>query len=80
MINQLNDDIRMVTNPARQGHLYVLAARDIPGVLVEMGFISNRHDEAMLRRPGYRLTIAEALRDAIDDYYAGIRHPGASRT
>ncbi|HEX2941847.1 MAG TPA: N-acetylmuramoyl-L-alanine amidase [Rhodopila sp.] len=80
MINQLNDDIHLVGNPAREGRLYVLAARDIPGVLVEMGFVTNRHDETMLRRRGYRRKIAEALRDAIDDYYAGIRHPGASRT
>jgi N-acetylmuramoyl-L-alanine amidase len=80
MIDNLDDDVRMVAHPARQGHLYVLAERDIPGVLVEMGFLSNRHDEALLKEAKYRLTIADAIRDAVDDYYAALKHPGALQT
>jgi N-acetylmuramoyl-L-alanine amidase len=80
IIDSLNDDVRMVESPARNAHLFVLAERDIPGVLVEMGFLSNQHDEALLKRPKYRLTIANAIRDAVDDYYAALQHPDALRT
>jgi N-acetylmuramoyl-L-alanine amidase len=73
MIDQLNDDVRMVATPARTGHLYVLGARSIPSVLLEMGFLSNRQDEALLRRPAHRHLLVQAIKDAIDDYFAGIR-------
>jgi N-acetylmuramoyl-L-alanine amidase len=73
MIDELNDDVRMVAAPARTAHLYVLGSRDIPSVLLEMGFLSNRQDEALLKRPGHRNVLVEAMKDAIDDYFAGIR-------
>jgi len=73
MIDQLNDDVRMVATPARTGHLYVLSSRDIPSVLLEMGFLSNRQDEALLKRAGHRNVLVQAMKDAIDAYFAGIR-------
>lgn len=75
MIDQLNDDVRMVAMPARTAHFYVLASRDIPSVLLEMGFLSNRQDEALLKRPEHRHVLVEAIKDAIDSYFAGIRGP-----
>jgi N-acetylmuramoyl-L-alanine amidase len=77
IIDSLNDDIPMVENPARNAHLFVLRERDIPGVLIEMGFLSNHHDESLLKQPKYRLTIANAIRDAVDDYYNAMQHPDA---
>ncbi|HVZ07445.1 N-acetylmuramoyl-L-alanine amidase family protein [Rhodopila sp.] len=79
MIEQLADDIKMVGAPARAAHLYVLGARDIPSVLLETGFISNRRDEALLKQPAHRRVLVRAIRDALDDYYRGLR-TGASRT
>ena len=80
MIDNLNDDIRMHAAPARQARFYVLGVRGIPGVLLEMGFLSNRHDEALLNRAHYRRVMAQAIRDAIGDYFAKPRHAPASRT
>jgi N-acetylmuramoyl-L-alanine amidase len=77
MIEQLDDDVRMTEAPARAAHLYVLGAHSIPSVLLEMGFLSNRKDEALLRKPAHRRVLVRAIEDAIDDYFAGIR---ASRT
>jgi N-acetylmuramoyl-L-alanine amidase len=77
MINSLDDDITMVDTPARDAHLFVLRSQSIPSVLVEMGFVSNRQDERLLKQAKYRCTIAKAIRDAINDYYAAIAHPGA---
>jgi N-acetylmuramoyl-L-alanine amidase len=50
MIEQLADDVRMVATPARAAHLYVLGSRTVPSVLLEMCFLSNRRDEALLPR------------------------------
>jgi N-acetylmuramoyl-L-alanine amidase len=76
-IEQLDDDVRMTAEPARTAHLYVLGSHSIPSVLLEMGFLSNRKDEALLRKPAHRRVLVRAIEDAIDDYFAGIR---ASRT
>ena len=79
MIEQLTDDVRMVATPARAAHLYVLGARTLPSVLLEMGFLSNRKDEALLMQPVHRRILVQAVRDAIEDYFAAIRG-AASRT
>lgn len=70
LIASLDDDIRMTGSPNRADRLYVLANKEIPSVLVEMGFLSNRKDETLLRSPRYQGVIARAIRDALDDYFA----------
>jgi N-acetylmuramoyl-L-alanine amidase len=79
MVDQLADDVRMVPAPARSAHLYVLADHSIPSVLVEMGFLSNRRDENLLRQPHHRHVVAEAIKDAVDDYFAASQK-GAQKT
>ena len=64
----------MLQNPDRHAGFVVLKAADIPSVLVEMGFMSNPKDEAALRRPDHRKLVAEAMRRAVDAYFAGIGH------
>jgi N-acetylmuramoyl-L-alanine amidase len=73
MIDNLQGDIRMVVEPSRQAKFYVLRARRIPSVLLEMGFLSNRRDEALLKRAKHRSVIARSLRDAINDYFAHLQ-------
>jgi N-acetylmuramoyl-L-alanine amidase len=73
MVEQLADDVRMAAAPARAAHFYVLSAHSIPSVLLEMGFMSNRKDEAQLRQTEHRRVIVEAIKDAIDDYFRSIK-------
>lgn len=80
MIDNLDDDIRMAKKPAREAHFYVLGARGVPSVLLEIGFLSNRHDETELNKARYRRVIAQAIRDAIGDYFDELAHPDAQRT
>ena len=65
MVGRLDDDLRMTASPARRAQLYVLAATKVPGVLVEMGYISSRKDEVLLRNQRHRAIIARAIRDAV---------------
>lgn len=78
MIDHLDDDIRMIAQPARQANFYVLGIQGIPSVLLELGFLSNRHDEALLKKAKYRLVLARAIRDAIEDYFGQLKHPDAA--
>lgn len=74
MIDSLNDDVLMTAAPARAARLRVLATHGIPGVLVEMGFLSNARDEKLLRNPRHQQLIARCLKDAVNDYFRLLGH------
>lgn len=54
----------------------VLKSPDIPSVLVESAFLSNPHEEQLLRTRSHRRKIAGAIYEGIRRYYER-RHPGA---
>jgi len=72
-------DVGLLSNPHRKAGFVVLQAPDIPSVLVEMGFMSNRADEAKLRRPEYRRKVVTAMARAIQAQLADASH-GANTT
>ena len=74
MVGSLDRDLPMLPNPERHAGFVVLKAADIPSVLVEMGFMSNPADEAELRRPQHRAMVAEAMKRAVDAYFAATAH------
>ena len=53
----------------REAGLAVLLAPDVPAVLLEMGFLTNSADEAVLRDPAKRGRLMGSVVDAIDDYF-----------
>ena len=72
----LVQEMRRVTKLLRKTHRFagfaVLKAPDIPSVLVEMGFLSNRQDERALRQESYRARIADSVAQAIERYFERI--------
>ena len=74
LVGSLDQDLPMLPNPDRHAGFVVLKAADIPSVLVEMGFMSNPGDEALLRRPDHRILVARAMKRAVDAYFAGAGH------
>jgi N-acetylmuramoyl-L-alanine amidase len=73
-VGSLGQELPLLENPARHAAFAVLKSSDIPSVLVEMGFMSNQHDEAALREPLHRARVASALHRAIDGYFASETH------
>jgi N-acetylmuramoyl-L-alanine amidase len=74
LVRDLDRDTKLLPNPSRHAGFMVLKAADIPSVLVEMGFMSNREDEAALRRTDHRTRIASAMKRAVDGYFATADH------
>jgi N-acetylmuramoyl-L-alanine amidase len=74
IVASLGQDVPLLENPARHAGFAVLKAADIPSVLVEMGFMSNPHDEAALRQGAHRAMVATAIRRAVDGYFASEGH------
>ncbi|HYD29502.1 MAG TPA: N-acetylmuramoyl-L-alanine amidase [Azospirillaceae bacterium] len=61
LVQGVGRDLRLLDNPVRSANFAVLKAPDIPSVLVETGFLSNKEDEALLRHPASRRDIARVL-------------------
>jgi N-acetylmuramoyl-L-alanine amidase len=54
-------------NPQR-GPFYVLGAVEMPSILIETAFLSNKEEEVKLRDPYWRDQIAKAIAEGILDY------------
>ncbi len=52
----------------KSAQFYVLKGARMPAILVEIGFISNRDEEAKLKDPGYRKSVADAIVNGILNY------------
>jgi N-acetylmuramoyl-L-alanine amidase len=68
LVRHLADATGLLPNPHRFAGFAVLKAPDIPSVLIELGFLSNRSDERVLRRSENRARLAAAVARAIDGY------------
>jgi N-acetylmuramoyl-L-alanine amidase len=51
----------------------VLIGAQMPSVLAEIGFITNRQDAALIRTPAYRQKIAESLQAAVVQYQRSLK-------
>ena len=74
LVGSLDRDLPMLERPSRHASFMVLKAADIPSVLVEMGFMSNRADEAALRRADHRARVAAAMKRAVDGFFLASAH------
>jgi len=53
----------------REGSLAVLTGVDIPSVLIELGYLSNKFEEKLLRQKNHRRKIVKSIKAAIDEYF-----------
>ena len=63
-----NSNIRTLENPHRSAGFAVLKAPDIPSILVEAGFLSNRHDAKLLTQKDHQLKIANTIAKGVEQY------------
>ncbi len=56
-------------NPLRGANFKVLSAPDVPSALLELGYLSNAKDEALLFSETGRRNLADAMVEAIDRYF-----------
>ena len=70
LVGRIEGKAPLLRRSQRDAGFMVLLAPDVPAVLLEMGFVSNIEDETLLRDPGQRNRLMNAVGDAIDDYFA----------
>lgn len=76
LVESLRDEVALVRNPLRSAGFRVLAAHDVPSVLVELGFLTNRHDEERLTDDQWQDAVAARVTEAVKAYF-GDKHARA---
>ena len=67
------NNVRLLDGPHRYAGFAVLKSANIPSVLVEAGFMSNKKEATMLNTTNHRKKIAGALKKGIDKYFEQVR-------
>jgi len=67
-------DARSKDRGVKKAPFVVLIGASMPSVLAEIGFISNAHDESIMRREEYRQRTAEALYKGLSGYANSLSH------
>lgn len=59
----------LLRKPHRSAGFAVLKSPTVPSVLVELGYLSNRSEEGLLRSEGHRRKIVDSVLRAVDGYF-----------
>ncbi len=70
VVGSFEGQISLINNPHRHAGFRVLQAPDVPSILLELGFLSNKDDEKLLLDPVWREKVADLLVEAIKRYRA----------
>ena len=71
LVGALDRDLPMLQNPARHAHFVVLKAVRHPHLFWWKWGSCRTQDEAALRRPEHRVTVAAAMKRAVDEFFVG---------
>lgn len=74
MVKEMKKSVKLVDNTHRFAGFAVLKAPDVPSVLLEMGYLSNRSEEQLLKQKSYRKKLATSAGRAIDNFFDNMQH------
>ena len=70
LVAEMKTATRLHKKPLKSAGLRVLRAPDVPSVLVELGYVSNRGDLHSLLSANWRDRTADSIAQAVDGYFA----------
>lgn len=73
MVQEMRKTCALVDNTHRFAGFAVLKAPDVPSVLLEMGYLSNKVEEKNLRQPAHRKKLATAAKVSINKYFENMQ-------
>jgi len=79
LAGELRNATRLHPQPLKSAGFYVLKAPDIPSVLIELGYVTNRQDLKSMTSDAWRGRAADAIVHAIDNYFNARSSAGAAR-
>lgn len=73
-------NVGMRNRGVKKAPFVVLIGAQMPSILAEIGFITNRQEVALIKTPAYRQKIAEALQAAVVQYQRSLKRQTAVAT
>ena len=70
LLGSLKGNIELTGSPHRFANFKVLKAQDVPSVLLELGYLSNEHDESALTSEEWRSKVTGAIVELIGAFFA----------
>ncbi len=80
LIGELRNAIRLHQSPMKSAGFVVLKAPDVPSVLLEVGYMSNKDDLKLLKSDAWRAKTVETIAKSIDLFFTTRRMAGAGST
>lgn len=74
MVQEMRKSTHTLDNTHRFAGFAVLKAPDVPSVLMELGYLSNRNEEKLLQQRAYRKKLATSAGRAINRYFENMQH------
>lgn len=74
MVQEMRKSVQLVDNTHRFAGFAVLKAPDVPSVLLELGYLSNRTEERLLKQESYRKTLAVSTSKAVNKFFENMMH------
>ncbi|GAA4180819.1 N-acetylmuramoyl-L-alanine amidase [Shinella granuli] len=72
VVSNFKDQVLLINNPHRHAGFRVLTAPDVPSILLELGFMSNKDDEQLLIDPAWQKKVAGLVARAVEQYRATV--------
>lgn len=69
VLGKLHGKTALNQRPHRSAGFRVLKSREVPAVLIELGYITNRKDESELLSPEWRARVSAAIASSVDAYF-----------
>jgi len=70
LTSYLKEDSSNIRNPKKENIYYMYKQISKPGILIELGFLSNPNDRYRLTRDEYQEKLAISIANSIEKYYA----------
>jgi N-acetylmuramoyl-L-alanine amidase len=70
LMGEMKNTVRMHKRPLKSAGFKVLKAPDVPSVLIELGYVSNKGDLEHLVSESWRSRTVGSMAQAIDDFFA----------
>lgn len=69
IVGEMKKTVKLLNDSHRFAGFAVLKAPDIPSALLEMGYLSNKAEESLLKQSSYRKKLANSVVQAVSRYF-----------
>jgi N-acetylmuramoyl-L-alanine amidase len=69
LVDRLGKSIALSRAPSRSASFKVLRQTQTPSVLIELGYMSNKQDQALMTAPAWQRKVAASIAEAVDEFF-----------